>query len=146
MTRRKRPTPVELIDGIGVEIRGGKLYRDKGGELVEVDRTDPANKWIVAAWYNTHWAKEDGKYTVVGDHVNGNPYGLDDVFLERNGRIKINEPLKTDDDIREYFRTHPIYGIVFFKWDKRVKKIAYRTQYGFRWPPHGRDDNENRER
>lgn len=130
---------VELIDGIKVAIVGGRLYRVEHGKFTPVDKSNPANKWIVNAWYNTPWAKEDGRYTVVGEHIKGNPYGLDDEFLEKDGRIKIFDKLETKDDIVKYFRTHPAYGIVFFLENGKVDRVVYRTQYGFKWPCRERE-------
>lgn len=125
---------VELVDGIRVAIVCGRLYKIVGDEFVPVDRTDFANKWIVSAWYNSPWVKEDGRYTAVGAHIKGNPYGLDDDFLEKDGRIRITDRLDTEDDIRGYFRAHSIYGIVFLTESGKVERIVYRTQYGLRWP------------
>lgn len=126
--------PVELVDGIKCAIVGGRLYFVDNGEFTPVDRGDPANKWVASAWYNSPWITEDGRYTAVGAHINGNPYGLDEDFLERDGRIRILEKLDTDDAIREYFRAHSIFGIAFCREDGTVERIVHRTQYGFRWP------------
>lgn len=134
VTLRESLIAVEYIDGIKVAIRNGRLCKVNGGKWKEIDRNDPVNKWVVAAWYNTPWAIEDGRYTAVGAHIKGNPYGLDEDFLERDGRIRIFDKLDTEDDIKEYFRTHPVYGIVFIKKDGKVDRIICRTQYGCRWP------------
>lgn len=125
---------VELIDGIKVAIVDGRLYKVDEGKFTPVSKTDPAHKWIVSAWYNSPWVTEDGRYTAVGAHIKGNPYGLDDDFLERDGRIKIFEPLDTEGEIRDYFHTHPVYGIVFLKENGKVVKIVRRQQFGFLWP------------
>lgn len=132
--------PVELIDGIRCAIVGGRLYKVNNGEFFPVERQNPVNKWVISAWYNSPWIKEDGRYTAVGLHIKGNPYGLDDDFLEKDGRIRILEKIETEDDIRKYFRAHPIYGIAFCREDGKVERIVHRTQYGFRWPEKERSD------
>jgi hypothetical protein len=137
----KTPHPVEYIDGVKVMIRGGKLFCRKGTEWAEIDRADPAHKWVVAAWYNSPWVTEDGRYTAVGAHIKGNPYGLDEDFLERDGRIRIFDKLDTEDDVREYFHAHPVYGIVFFAPDGKVDRVVCRTQYGCKWPVKESEDD-----
>lgn len=129
--------PVELIDGVRCWIRDGKLMavgRGRGGKPILADKDIPSHKWLWAAFVNSPWITEDGTYYAVGPHFNGNPYGLDEDFLEKQGRIKINVPLDTEEDIRAYFRDSQSYGIVFYDDDGRAQGIIRRQQYGFAWP------------
>lgn len=98
-----------------------------------------ADKWFINAYYNTPWAKEDGTYEAVGVHFQGNPYGLDDDFLERHGRIKIPDFPRTFDGMKEYLRTHEIEGVVFWKDGVPRCKIK-RSDFGFKWPVEGQED------
>ena len=104
-----------------------------------IDTRRAADKWFVQAWVNTPWIGEindgsaDGTYEAVGLHFNGNPSGLDADFLERHGRIKIKDLPRTYDGMREYFRTHFIEGVVFWK-DGEPKCKIKRSDFGFRWP------------
>ena len=95
-------------------------------------------KWFVNAWNNTPWIGElkdgsaDGTYEAVGLHFQNNPYGLDDDFLERHGRIKIKDFPRDFDGMREYLRTHDIEGVVFWKDGEPRCKIR-KKDFGFRW-------------
>lgn len=105
---------------------------------VEVNPKSPADKWFVKAWVNTPWIGElqdprtDGTYEAVGVHFQSNPYGLDDDFLERHGRIKVKDFPRDFDGMREWFRVHPIEGIVFWKDGQPQCKIK-RSDFGFKW-------------
>lgn len=92
-----------------------------------------ADKWFLNAYYNTPWAKEDGTYEAVGPHFQSNPYGLDDDFLERHGRIKLPDCPRDFDGIREYLREHKIEGVVFWRNGEPRCKIK-RRDFGFEWP------------
>ena len=106
---------------------------------VEINPKASADKWFVKAWVNTYWIGEmqdprtEGTYEAVGVHFQGNPYGLDDDFLERHGRIKVKDFPRTFDGMREWFRVHPVEGIVFWKDGQPQCKIK-RTDFGFNWP------------
>lgn len=149
----------EKVDGACCAIIGGALYKRydanvaKGrkppeGAIPCQDAPDPVtghwpfflrtqdsgeDKWFLNAYYNTPWAKEDGTYEAVGVHFQGNPYGLDDDFLERHGRIKLKDCPRDFDGIREYLRAHTIEGIVFWLDGEPRCKIK-RSDFGFRWP------------
>lgn len=100
---------------------------------VKVDPTSGGDKWFSRARDNTPWAAADGTYEAVGVHFQSNPYGLDDDFLERHGRIKIEDCPRTFDGIREWLRVHEVEGIVFWKDGEPRCKIK-RTDFGFQWP------------
>lgn len=100
----------------------------------------PEDKWFFQAYINTPWAKEDGTYEAVGPHFQGNPYGLDEDFLEKHGRIKIADCPRTFEGIREYLRTHEIEGIVWKRGEDDYCKIK-RRDFGFEWPVKRSDDD-----
>lgn len=106
---------------------------------VEVSTKAAGDKWFVHAWANTPWIGDMqdpdtwGTYEAVGLHFQSNPYGLDDDFLERHGRIKVKDFPRDFDGMREYFRTHPIEGVVFWKDGQPQCKIK-RSDFGFKWP------------
>lgn len=101
---------------------------------VPVDALLPEDKWFSAAIYNTRWWEDvDGTYEAVGPHFQGNPYGLDEDFLEKHGRIKLPDCPRDYDGIKEYLRTHEIEGVVFHRGNGEMCKIK-RTDFGFKWP------------
>lgn len=100
---------------------------------VKVDPASKGDKWFVRAYENTPWCREDGTYEAVGVHFQNNPYGLDDDFLERHGRIKIDDCPRTFDGIREWLRAHEVEGIVWWK-DGEPKCKIKRKDFGFKWP------------
>lgn len=150
----------EKVDGSCCAIIGGRLYKRydanarKGrkppagaipcqGEpdpvtghwpcWVAVDSTAPADRWYWSAYVNTPWAKEDGTYEAVGPHFQANPYGLDDDYLERHGRIKLKDCPRTYEGIKEYLSTHEIEGIVWHRGNGEMCKIK-RSDFGLVWP------------
>ena len=148
----------EMVDGEECAIWSGKLYRRKdfargedipSGVLRARIVPDPLTglwpHWVavnvfnedderfVRAWFNTSWATNDTVYVAVGKHFCGNPYGLDDDFLERVGRIKIKDCPRDYKGIREYLRTHEIKGIVWWRDGKPMCKVE-RSGFGFEWP------------
>lgn len=100
---------------------------------VKVDPASKGDKWFVRAYENTPWCREDGTYEAVGVHFQNNPYGLDDDFLERHGRIKIKDCPRTFDGIREWLRVHEVEGIVWWR-DGEPKCKIKRKDFGFKWP------------
>ena len=129
----------EIVDGEVCAILGGELYKMVEREWVPVDFTAQEDRWMVAAYDNTPWCKEDGTYTAVGLHFNGNPYGLDADFLERDGRIRLRDFPGKSKGFGEYFRTHEIYGALIWSNGWPVKEI-YRTDFGYEWPPRREDE------
>lgn len=117
-------------------------FSDMRPYWVAVETRKASDKWIVQAWANTPWIGEfgdgsaDGTYEAVGLHFRGNPYGLDADFLERHGRIKIKNFPRDFDGMREYFRTHYIEGVVFWKDGEPQCKIK-RSDFGFKYPVRG---------
>ena len=108
---------------------------------VVVDSSKAEDRWYWSAFVNTPWAKEDGTYEAVGPHFKGNPYGLDEDYLEKHGRIKIEDCPRTFDGIRTYLLTHDIEGIVFYRGNGQMCKIK-RTDFGYEWPVEREEDGE----
>lgn len=150
----------EKVDGAACAIIGGKFYKrydanpKKGRKQprdgipcqpvpdpltchwpwwVPVRQQTVADQHFAYAYINSPWITEDGTYEAVGLHFNGNPYGLDDDFLEKHGRIKIKDCPRDFEGIREYLRTHAIEGIVFWRDGVPGCKIK-RRDFGFEWP------------
>ena len=156
----------EKVDGAACAIINGALYKrydvrfgrdvPRGAIPCQPDPDPMTGKWphwvacesrkaedrfFIRAFVNSPWIEEDGTYEAVGIHFRGNPYGLDDDFLERHGRIKVKDFPRDFDGMREYFRTHPIEGIVFWKDGQPQCKIK-RSDFGFKWPTdYWRADN-----
>lgn len=146
----------EKVDGMCCAIIDGKLHRLMNRKIaeslgvtyvdpdpmkkrwdvwVEVDETELDGRWLYRAFVNTPWCREDGTYEAVGPHFKGNPYGLDDDFLERHGRIKHDVP-RTFEGIKDYLRTHEIEGLVFWRGQEVGCQIC-RKDFGFEWPVKG---------
>lgn len=149
----------EKVDGACCAVINGQFYRRydaKGGQRrlpdgaipcqpspdpitghwphwIPVDTRRASDKWFVRAWENTPWVEEDGTYEAVGVHFQSNPYGLDEDFIERHGRIRINDCPRDYDGIREYLRAHEIEGIVWHRGNGEMCKIK-RKDFGFEWP------------
>ena len=159
----------EKVDGAACAIIGGVLYKRydaKHGKeppvgaipcqdapdpytghwphWVAVDTRKPSDRWFVSALMNTTWINQneggaEGTYEAVGLHFQSNPYGLDADFLERHGRIKVKDFPRTFEGMKEYFRTHCIEGVVFWKDGEPRCKIK-RSDFGFKWPVKGEWD------
>lgn len=93
----------------------------------------PQDKWFAQAFVNTPWCREDGTYEAVGKHFQGNPYGLDDDFLERHGRIRLVDCPRGFDGIRDFLCAQEIEGVVFHRENGDMCKIK-RTDFGLEWP------------
>ena len=105
---------------------------------VLVDAHNRADRWFVRAYINTPWIEDwdDWTFEAVGVHFQGNPYGLDDDFLEPHGRIKIKDCPRSFEGIREWLRVHEVEGIVFWEGGEPRCKIK-RSDFGFPWPVRG---------
>lgn len=102
---------------------------------VECSASNPADKWFFVALNNTpDFNIEDGTYEAVGLHFQGNPYKLNGDILIRHGRSIVDHELKRSyEGIREWLRTHPEEGLVFWKDGEPRCKIK-RSDFGFVWP------------
>ena len=100
---------------------------------VLVDENKKEDRWFVNAHFNSPWNWEDGTYEAVGKHFQGNPYNLDDDFLERHGRIKLKNFPRDFDGIKDFLSANNIEGAVFWKDGKPQCKIR-RKDFGLPWP------------
>lgn len=98
---------------------------------VEVDWSNPADKWFVNAINNTPEIK-NRTYEAIGPHFQNNPYGLSDDILEPHG-AKTIEVERTFDGIKRYLENNYIEGIVFWRDGEPQCKIK-RSDFGFAWP------------
>ena len=155
---RGKGIATEMVDGVACAIINGRLYKryvarpirgvyEPDGAICCQERPDsngrlpcwipvkdiPEDKWIIEAYLNTPWNREDGTYEAVGAHFRGNPYGLDADFLEAHGRIRVPDFPRDFDGMKEYFRTHEIEGIVFWNGGEPKCKVK-RADFGFDWP------------
>jgi len=153
----------EKVDGAACAIIKGKFYKrydanvkkgrtpPKGGIpcdpwpdpvtghwpfWVEVNPEKKEDRWFVAAYENTPWNREDGTYEAVGVHFQGNPYKLDEDFLEKHGRIKLKGFPRTYDGIKAALEVNKIEGCVFWK-DGEPKCKIRRKDFGLEWPVKG---------
>ena len=150
----------EKVDGAACAIINGAFYRrydanpkkGRGAPLdgipctTEADPTTghwpfwvrvipsiPSDAHFAHAFDSTPWCRADGTYEAVGLHFQNNPYGLDDDFLERHGRIKLYDVPRTYDGIAEWLFEHEVEGIVFWQNGEPGCKIK-RTDFGLEWP------------
>lgn len=122
----------KIAEALGLPIADPDPMKKRWDVWVEVDQTGLEDRWLMRAYRNTPWCREDGTYEAVGLHFKGNPYGLDDDFLEKHGRIK-HYPERTFEGIREYLRTHEIEGLVFWRGEEVGCQIC-REDFNFEWP------------
>ncbi len=119
---------------IGGRVRAGSRKADcYGGWWMPVERNNPEDRWIVAAYFNTPWIKGDGEYVAVGPHFNGNPYGLDEDFLDSAYRIRVRDIPRTLDGIAQWLREHEVAGVVFRHGEGEPCYVD-RRDLGLPWP------------
>ena len=100
---------------------------------VKVDRDNPSDKWFVAAYQNRNQDElEDGTYEAIGQHFQGNPYGLNFDHLVRHGIYICSVP-RSFEGIRDFLKCRPVEGLVFWKDGAPQCKIK-RTDFGLLWP------------
>lgn len=99
---------------------------------VKVDPNDNADKWLWSAYMNAGGETlQDGTYEAIGPHFRANPYELEKDILERHG-IRIIDPPRSFEGLREYLTENYIEGIVFWKDGEPRCKIR-RKDYGLPW-------------
>ena len=98
---------------------------------VPVDVYEPADKWFVEAFINTH-PTENGTYEAVGPHFRVNAHNLKKDTLIKHGLNIVDVP-RTFLGIKEYLEGHNIEGLVFYKDGIPMCKIK-RSDFGFSWP------------
>lgn len=153
----------EKVDGAACAIINGELYRrydanPKKGRKAPVegipcqDAPDPvsghwpfwvkvmeglkSDQYFTRAFLNTPWCREDGTYEAVGKHFQGNPYELDDDFLEKHGRIVLKDCPRDYWGLMQYLEDHEIEGVVFHRGNGEMCKIK-RSDFGIIWPTGG---------
>lgn len=99
---------------------------------VAVNPDDPADKWYWNAYVNTEWINRDGTYEAVGLHFQGNPYNMDDDFLEKHGRIVLWNVPRDYRGLMAYLSAHEIEGIVWHRGNGEMCKLK-RSDFGFPW-------------
>lgn len=102
---------------------------------IPVNANLPENKWFMAAMKKTIEALPsivNGTYEAVGEHFQGNPYGLKGDMLIPHGDDVIYGLDRSFDGIKEYLRVTNIEGIVFWQDGEPVAKIK-KTDFGFPW-------------
>lgn len=100
---------------------------------VLVDPGSPADKWFWSAYVNTPWIYGDGTYEAVGLHFNGNPYEMDDDFLEKHGRIVLWNVPRDFIGLKAYLKAHEeIEGIVWHRGNGDMCKLK-RSDFGYPW-------------
>lgn len=103
---------------------------------VKCDKLSSADRWFFGAYFSPCNVKvEDGTYEAIGEHFNGNPYGIKFDRLIKHGS-KVIEVERNFEGIRRYLYEHYIEGIVFWK-DGEPKCKIKRTDFGFEWNGKG---------
>lgn len=132
-------------DGTCCLVRNGKLYRRydvKNGRIppldfepaqepdettghqpgwVPVKENDPNDKWHIET-FNLSKPLSDGTYELIGERINGNPEKITGHKLISHGKDFIDAP-RTFAELKEWFKTINIEGIVWHHSDGRMVKI-----------------------
>ena len=148
----------EIVDGLDCAIMHGKLYK---GEMImrraevpegaiarfatrqkwrhgmeywlPIERNNQYDRKYVRALENTGWCRRAGRYVMVGPRIHSNPYGLDDVFLERLYRRRLDCP-RDYYGLYGFFRTHNVFGVAAFDEAGVPCGMVLRSEYGLDWP------------
>ena len=98
---------------------------------VKVDENNPSDKYYIQAFKEkSNW--ENGTYELIGKHIQGNPYNLENEVLEKHGlRILDNVP-RDYEGLKIYLEEHYIEGIVFYRGNGEMVKLK-RSDFGFNW-------------
>lgn len=103
---------------------------------VQVDTSNPSDRWFIKA--KDRWEAEadmalpNGTYEAIGEHFNGNPYGLSFDMLVQHGTSVI-EVKRDFDSIKQWLHNNNAEGLVFWLNGEPVCKIK-RSDFGFEWP------------
>lgn len=98
---------------------------------VKVDENNPSDKYHIQAFKEKdNW--ENGTYELIGKHIQGNPYNLENDVLEKHG-LRILENVPRDyEGLKKYLEEHYIEGIVFYRGNGEMVKLK-RSDFGFNW-------------
>lgn len=131
-------------DGTCCMSRGGKLYKRydvKKGRLAPpnfepAQDPDPVTGhwpgWVPVGngpedrWYREAYVEgkiEDGTWELIGPKINGNPEHANGHYLYRHGAELLEGAPRTFSELREWFKTQDIEGIVWHHPDGRMVKI-----------------------
>lgn len=103
---------------------------------VVVNPDDPADKWFTRAYQQRSLRygcanTPDGTYEAVGEHFQGNPYGLQYDILWQHGMHAV-EVERDFESIRVWLEKNNVEGLVFWLNDEPVCKIK-RSDFGLPW-------------
>ena len=99
---------------------------------VQVDRTNPADKWHWEAFKNAGFLEDNRTYEAIGPHFQGNPHNVAYDILVPHGESVV-EVERTFEGIREYLARNNVEGLVFWLDGEPCCKIK-RSDFGFSWP------------
>lgn len=99
---------------------------------IPVRLENPQDRWHLEAWDNGR-PLSDGTYELIGPKIQGNPYGLTKHQFIAHGSHRLAANPRTFDEIKAFFETTKIEGIVWHHTDGRMVKIK-RRDFGFDWP------------
>lgn len=102
---------------------------------VEVDPSNPADKWFAEALSNTQKFGDripEGTYEAIGPHFQGNLYGLEWDILARHGCNDV-EVGRDFESVKQFLTEYHMEGLVFWYNGEPVCKIK-RTDFGLPWP------------
>lgn len=98
---------------------------------VEVSKEKPEDKYFVKAFEEKEKWK-DGTYELIGKHIQGNPYNMENDKLEKHGIRILKDVPRTYEGIKEYLENHYIEGIVFYRGNGEMCKIK-RSDFNYKW-------------
>jgi hypothetical protein len=144
------------IDGTSCLVRAGKLFKRydaKAGKTPPVG-FEPAQEpdlitghhpgWLPVSesdngdrWHREAFAQyenlADGTYELIGEKVQSNPYGITGHKLIRHGEwLFESEPPRTFDELKKWFETNNVEGIVWHHPSGDMVKIK-RKDFGIKW-------------
>lgn len=140
------------FDGTCVMVKDGKLYKRYAGAREAVvgfipsdgpymtDEQQPGwiaigngpdDRWHRFAWDNLEDNLPDGTYELVGPLINGNSEQMTDYEFIRHGQWTINDVPRTYVELKDYFRSLPYEGIVWWHPDGRLAKLK-RKDFGWK--------------
>lgn len=73
-----------------------------------------------------------GTYEAIGPKIQGNPYNIHSHILRKHGEYEIPDFPRNFGGMDEYFKTHVMEGVVFWK-DGEPKCKIKRTDFGYQW-------------
>ena len=93
---------------------------------LKVNDTAKEDKWFREGYANTFDADHgaaDGTWELIGPAINGNPEEVREHILVKHGLEIMEDAPRTFDELREWFKTQDIEGIVWHHPDGRMVKI-----------------------